>query len=391
MIFNKDEKTWKDLTAYWTSREIYQQPATWLKTLEQIKNEKDAIRTFIEKVTKNDDYDIILTGAGTSEFVGNTVFSYLNRLTDYKIKSYGTTDIVACPENYLSRTKPTLLISFGRSGNSPESVACVECANEVCENIHHLFVTCNHEGALSKYALVKDNCYAINLTPETHDQSFAMTSSYSNMYLATVLAFNLDNLEEMEKTVKLISERTQNFLDNDYAKVSSIIDDFAFKRIVYLGSNTNKGVAQESALKLCELSRGMIDTNYDSPMGFRHGPKSIVNPETLTIVYLSDDEYTRQYEYDIVKEMSKEREGNKILVVSSYDDDTIKEYVDYFISFDNNEKLDNVFLGLEYITVGQLLALFKSMNLGVGPDSPSISGVVSRVVHGVIIYPYKKK
>ena len=126
-------------------------------------------------------------------------------------------------------------------------------------------------------------------------------------------------------------------------------------------------------------------------MGFRHGPKSIVNPETLTIVYLSDDEYTRQYEYDIVKEMSKEREGNKILVVSSYDDDTIKEYVDYFISFDNNEKLDNVFLGLEYITVGQLLALFKSMNLGVGPDSPSISGVVSRVVHGVIIYPYKKK
>ena len=339
----------------------------------------------------NDDYDIVLTGAGTSEFVGNAIYSYLNMLTDYKTKSYATTDIVACPENYLSRTKPTLLISFGRSGNSPESVAAVEAANEVCENIHHLFVTCNHEGALSKFAVGKDNCYAINLTPETHDQSFAMTSSFSNMYLATVLAFNLDHLDEMTKIVETICDRAQNFLDHDYTKVTAIVDEFDFKRIVYLGSNTNKGVAQESALKLCELTKGIIDTNFDTPMGFRHGPKSVINPETLTVVYLSDDEYTRQYEYDIIKEMSHERNGNKILAVSSKDDSEVKGLVDYFISFDNGYDLNNVFLGLEYITVAQTLAIHKSMKMGITPDNPCPSGEVNRVVKGVIIYPYKKK
>ena len=390
MIFAKDEQTWKDLNAYWTSKEIYQQPETWLKTLAQVKAEKEAIGAIISKVTSNDDYDIILTGAGTSEFVGNAIYSYLNKLTNFKTKSYATTDIVACPENYLSRVKPTLLISFGRSGNSPESVAAVECANEVCENIYHLFVTCNHDGALSKFAIDKDNCYAINLTPETHDQSFAMTSSFSNMYLATVLAFNLDKLYEMEEIVKEIAAKTQNFLDNKYTKVVDIINEFDFKRIVYLGSNTNKGVAQESGLKLCELTKGIIDTNFDTPMGFRHGPKSVINPETLTVVYLSDDAYTRQYEYDIIKEMSLERHGNKILAVSSHEDAEVEKLVDYFVSFDNKEALNNVFLGLEYISLAQTLAIHKSMAMGITPDNPCPSGEVNRVVKGVIIYPYSK-
>ena len=99
MVFNKTEEQWKKSGAYWTSREIYQQPETWLKTFEQIRKEKDAISRFIQKVTSQPDYDIILTGAGTSEYVGNSIFPFLATLNDHKVKSYGTTDIVACPED----------------------------------------------------------------------------------------------------------------------------------------------------------------------------------------------------------------------------------------------------------------------------------------------------
>lgn len=391
MIFAKKETVWKELNAYWTSKEIYQQPSTWHKTYEQVCAEKTEIASLIAKVVNAPDYDIVLTGAGTSEFVGNAVYSYLNTLTNYKAKSYATTDIVVCPENYLSRTKPTLLISFGRSGNSPESVAAVECANEVCDNVYHLFITCNHDGALSKFAIGKDNCYAINLTEETHDQSFAMTSSFTNMYLAAVLAFNLDRLDDLEDVIDDITNKTQLFLDERYKKIVKLVDEFNFKRIVYLGSNVNKGIAQESALKLCELTKGIIDTNYDTPMGFRHGPKSVINPETLTVVYLSDDEYTRQYEYDIIKEMSGQRNGNKIVAVGSNEDSKIEELVDLYISFDNRMKLDNIFLGLEYITVAQTLAIFKSISMSITPDNPCPSGEVNRVVQGVTIYPYKKR
>ena len=390
MIFDRNEEQWKEVGSYWTSKEIFQQPETWLKTLNQVKAEKESIKALIEKVTSQDDYDIILTGAGTSEFVGNSIFPYLSPLNNFKVKSYGTTDIVACPEDYISRTKPTLLVSFGRSGNSPESVAAVEAANEVCENIHHLFVTCNHDGALSKYAVGKDNCYAINLTPETHDQSFAMTSSYSNMYLATVLSFNIDKLDELEPIVKDIADKTSKFHQTNYETCKKIVDEFNFQRIVYLGSNCLKGVSQESALKICELTAGKIMTTFDTTMGFRHGPKSVVCPGSLEVVYLSDDPYTRQYDVDIVKEMAPERNGNKILVVSSCDDPSVKDLGDYFISFDNEKRYNNVYLGLEYVNVAQIIAVYKSLKCGVKPDTPCPSGTVNRVVKGVNIYPYSK-
>ncbi|TDW20580.1 galactosamine 6-phosphate isomerase AgaS [Breznakia blatticola] len=391
MIYNVSIDELKKENAFWTASEIHQQPKTWKKTLAQVESEKDAIQAFINKVITQDDFDVILTGAGTSEFVGNAVFSYLNTKLNNKARSYATTDIVACPENYLSRTKPTLLISYGRSGNSPESVAAVEVANVVCENIYHLFITCNHEGALSEFAKGKDNCYAINLTPETHDQSFAMTSSFSNMYLATVLSFNLDNLDEMKNRVDAIAAGVDELVNEQYTFPEMLVSGFDFKRIVYLGSNTNKGVAQESALKMLELTAGEVVTMYDTPLGFRHGPKSIIDPETLTVVYLSDDAYTRQYEIDILKEMSPQRKGNKILAISSSEDEQAEELVDYFYSFDNKEKMENVFLGLEYIVMAQLIAYYKSLSLEKTPDNPCPTGEVNRVVKGVTIYPYIKK
>ena len=389
MIFSKSEEDWKNIGAYWTSKEIYQQPETWLKTLEQFKKEKDAIKSFIDKVRNNPDYDIILTGAGTSEFVGNSVFPYVLPLTNYKVKSYGTTDIVASPETYLSKDKPTLLVSYARSGNSPESVAAVEVANKVCKNIYHLIITCNKDGALSKYSQGKDNCYAINLTPETHDQSFAMTSSYSNMYLATILTFELDNLSEIEKIVHEIAKNTQAMLEGEPAKaIQQLVDDFNYSRLIYLGSNSLKGVSQESALKQCELSAGKVATSFDSTMGFRHGPKSAINPETLTVIYLSDDPYTRKYDVDVVKEISSERNGNKLVVVSSKKDPEVEKLCDLFVSFNNSSNYKNGLLGIEFITFAQTLAMFKSIKLGVKPDTPCPSGIVNRVVKGVTIYPY---
>lgn len=390
-IFGITEEKMKETTATFTLSEIYQQPATWEKTCRQIKEHKDELQKFIDQVIKCEDFDVILTGAGTSEFVGNALFAHLSQLLDYKVKSYGTTDIVATPEAYLSRTKPTLLISFGRSGNSPESVGAVDAAESVCDNVYHLFVTCNKDGALSKRAAETQNCYAINLTDETHDQSFAMTSSYSNMYLATYLCFHLNELPEVFTKVQAIAEAGQSFLDKGYGVAQDIVDSYDFKRIVYLGSNTLKGTSQESALKMLELTAGRVVTMYDTPMGFRHGPKSIVDDTTLTVVYLSDDAYTRQYEIDLLKEMSGQRKGNKIVAVMSKEDETVKALVDHTVVFGLKEDYENILLGLDYIMFAQTLAVLKSLSLQITPDNPCPTGEVNRVVKGVTLYPYTRK
>ena len=390
-IFGVTEEKMKETSSTFTLTEIYQQPATWEKTCNQIAEHKDEIRKFIDQVITQDDFDVILTGAGTSEFVGNALFPHLTQLLNYKAKSYGTTDIVATPEAYLSRTKPTLLISFGRSGNSPESVGAVDAAEAVCDNVYHLFVTCNKNGALSKRADETGNCYAINLTDETHDQSFAMTSSFSNMYLATYLCFHLDELDDVIGKVKKIAAAGQGFLDNSYGVAQKIVDEYNFGRIVYLGSNTLKGTSQESALKMLELTAGRVVTMFDTPMGFRHGPKSIVDDTTLTVVYLSDDAYTRQYEVDLIKEMSGQRKGNKIVAVMSAQDDEVAALVDYTVVYGIDGATENVLLGLDYILFAQTLAVLKSLSLDITPDNPCPTGEVNRVVKGVILYPYTRK
>ena len=390
-IFGITDEKMKETSSTWTVKDICQQAAAWENSGRQIMGHEDEIQKFIDQVITKEDFDVILTGAGTSEFVGNALFPHLTGLLNYKVKSYGTTDIVATPEAYLSRTKPTLLISFGRSGNSPESIGAVDAAEAVCDNLYHLFVTCNKDGALSKRAETTEHCYAINLTPETHDQSFAMTSSFSNMYLATYLCFHLNELDKVVEEVRKIAAAGQNFLDNQYSIPQGIVDGYDFNRIVYLGSNTLKGTSQESALKMLELTAGRVVTMYDTPLGFRHGPKSIIDDNTLTVVYLSDDAYTRQYEVDLIKEMSGQRKGNKIVAVMSKADEAVAALVDYTVVFGLEEAHESVQLGLCDILFAQTLAVLKSLSLSITPDNPCPTGEVNRVVKGVTLYPYTRK
>lgn len=390
-IFKFSEQKMQETSSTFTLNEIYQQPSTWRKTCAQLAACRDELQAFLNQVLLADDFDVVLTGAGTSEFVGNSLFQALNKKYNYKVKSYATTDIVPSPEDFLSHTKPTILVSFGRSGNSPESIGAVDAAEVVCQNLYHLFVTCNPDGALSKMAKDRKNCFALNLTPETHDQSFAMTSSFSNMYMATYLAFNLDRLEEITAQIEKVCAAGEAFLDNTWSVAQQIVDEFDFNRIVYLGNVALKGVSQESALKMLELTAGKVATMFDSPCGFRHGPKSIIDDRTLTVVYLSDDPYRRQYEVDLIKEMSGQRKKNRIVAVVNTPCDGLKELVDYTVELNVGASLENVLLGFDYILFAQTLAALKSLSMGITPDNPCPTGEVNRVVKGVTLYPYTMK
>ena len=90
-----------------------------------------------------------------------------------------------------------------------------------------------------------------------------MTSSYSNMYLATYLCFHLNELEETVEKVRKIAAAGQNFLDNHYSVAQQIVDEYNFERIVYLGSNTLKGTSQESALKMLQCMTHRWDSVTD--------------------------------------------------------------------------------------------------------------------------------
>ena len=109
------------------------------------------------------------------------------------------------------------------------------------------------------------------------------------------------------------------------------------------------------------------------------------------MVYLSDDPYRRQYEVDLIKEMSGQRKKNRIVAVVNTPCDGLKELVDYTVELNVGASLENVLLGFDYILFAQTLAALKSLSMGITPDNPCPTGEVNRVVKGVTLYPYTMK
>ncbi len=63
----------EQLNAFWTAKEIEQQPECWQKTALSVKALRTEIDAFLAKVLSAPDARIIMTGAGTSAFAGRAL------------------------------------------------------------------------------------------------------------------------------------------------------------------------------------------------------------------------------------------------------------------------------------------------------------------------------
>ena len=377
----------EDCSGLNTAKEIIQQPDTWRESIKNLIKNKIEIKSFIDSFLSKKEFRIILTGAGTSAFAGEVCEPYLTSLLNKRVEAIATTDLVASPKSYFIKDIPTLLVSFARSGNSPESVHAVNLANQLVDDLYQIVITCNENGKLAKNTVNDEKSLLLLMPPQTNDLGFAMTSSFTTMVLNAMAVFNINNIENFSSDVDKLSNSVNDFIENNIEKVTSLSNE-DFERIVYLGSSTSKGIARESALKVLELTAGKVNASYDTPLGFRHGPKSVVDDETVSVIYISNDEYTRKYDLDLAKEMLAHKKNDKVVIVGDNIEEDILNKADYVFNVENiNYNVENkVLLPLQQIIFGQMLSFLKSVNLGITPDNPCPTGEVNRVVQGVILH-----
>lgn len=377
----------EDCSGLNTAKEIIQQPDTWRESVKNLIKNKIEIKSFIDSFLSKKEFRIILTGAGTSAFAGEVCEPYLTSLLNKRVEAIATTDLVASPKSYFIKDMPTLLVSFARSGNSPESVHAVNLANQLVDDLYQIVITCNENGKLAKNTVNDEKSLLLLMPPQTNDLGFAMTSSFTTMVLNAMAVFNIDNIENFSSDVDKLSNSVNDFIENNIEKVTSLANE-DFERIVYLGSSTSKGIARESALKVLELTAGKVNASYDTPLGFRHGPKSVVDDKTVSVIYISNDEYTRKYDLDLAKEMLAHKKNDKVVIVGDNIEEDILNKADYVFNVENiNYTVENeVLLPLQQIIFGQMLSFLKSVNLGITPDNPCPTGEVNRVVQGVILH-----
>lgn len=362
-----------------TEQEILQQPAAWRQVITYLQGRSAGTREFLDPIMEQPDLRIVLTGAGSSAFAGELLAGALGRRLARRVDAVPTTDLVSNPRDGFAEQLPTLLVSFARSGNSPESLAAVELADRLLPSVRHLIITCNPDGELAGRHDRRPDSLVLLMPTITNDRGFAMTSSFTSMVLAawTVLAGGEPDPALADRLAG--AAESMNGHRADLRRLAA----GGYQRVVYLGSGPLRGAARESALKALELTAGELVSYHDSSLGFRHGPKSVLGDRTLVIVYVSNDAYTRQYDGDIAAEVRSALGSANVLVIGSSTGDA-HGLVDWELPGLDHD--DDVVLALPALIAAQWLAYESSVALGLTPDNPFPNGEVNRVVQGVTIH-----
>lgn len=370
-----DEKPWGDSR---TAAEIRQQPDAWRRVARAVADARSDVDRLLGEALVDPRTRVVLTGAGTSAFVGQVVAPDLARHLGRPVEAIATTDIVAAPRTVVVDDRPLLLVSFARSGNSPESVAAADLVDRLAPSAHHLVITCDASGELARRWSDAKNAVVPALPPELNDRGFAMTSSFTGMVLAALLSLGLD--VDVEATARAATA----VLDTAWSRAVAVAAAGP-ARLVYLGSGAFKGLALEAALKCLELTAGAVVAVGDSPLGFRHGPKSILDERTTAVVFHSADRYTRSYDEDITRELVRSLGPDRVIAVGAADEAAggARGW-----PLPGTSGGPDAVRAMVAVLPAQAIALACSVANGLEPDNPFPGGEVNRVVQGVVIHDF---
>jgi fructoselysine-6-P-deglycase FrlB-like protein len=367
-----------------TLREIAQQPVTWLETGAAMAGERDRLRTVLEKAgVLSRQGAILLTGSGSSLYVGECLGAPLQVALHVPVQAVPAGLLLTHHEASLPPSGPYLVVSFARSGNSPESLAVLDSLLEDDDRGRHLVITCNRTGALATAATKNPRVDAVVLDEKTEDKSLVMTSSFTNMVLAGAFLGETDRADAYEDRVESIAGAAATVL-HEYGDAVAEVAAAGFASAVYLGSGCRLGSAHEAGLKALEMTGGRVSTLTESFLGLRHGPMSAVHDDTLVVAFLSSDDVVRAYETDLLGELDRKELGARKLIVGSDVPRALASRPGDVI-VECGDGLGDGDLAVLDVLVGQLLGFFRCRHEGLHPDSPS-DGVINRVVESFTIH-----
>jgi tagatose-6-phosphate ketose/aldose isomerase len=373
-LFGRPETEQKRLGYFHTLKEICQQPWTWLRTCERMIASQDGLRKDMVGIRS-----LALTGSGSSEYAAECASFPLKDELRICTESISGGSLLMYGGKVLPLERPGLLVFLARSGDSPESRGALELILDTEPQFRHVVVTCNEQGSLARNSRLHEKVHVITLLPETHDKSLVMTSSFTNLLLAARFIGMRERPDEYRKLCERLSEITGEIIRHNFDTLAKVAAA-DFRRAVFLGSGPSFAASREAALKMLELTSGRVTTLCESYLGFRHGPMSYVQDDTLIVCNLSCHPTIRAYEMDLLHELDRKRLGLSKLIVGENIPDSVVREGDEVIECRGLAELGDQETPTVYVVVAQLLAFFRCLEEGLHPDSPSEGGIINRVV-----------
>jgi tagatose-6-phosphate ketose/aldose isomerase len=375
-LLGRTEEEQKKSGYFHTLREILQQPATWLETGTELASMSGELLQTISGVKM-----LVLTGSGSSEYAGDCVRLPLQNKLLIPTQTIGGGMLLTHGGKAIAPVRPGLMVSLGRSGDSPESVEAISVILETEPGIRHLVVTCNAEGRLATTYRGDPRVKVVLLADRTNDRSLVMTSSFTNMVLAAAFLGMLRTADRYIAMVQGLSQKAEELLGSQIDTLAGLARR-DFDRVVFLASGPRLGAARESALKMVEMTAGKVLATSETYLGLRHGLMSAVHSNTLIVCCLSSHPLVRAYECDLIRELNDKQLGLAKLIFGEDIPSDLARNEDVTIDLSGLASLGDENMPVLDVILGQLLGFFRSMKEGLKPDSPSSDGVINRVVQG---------
>jgi glutamine---fructose-6-phosphate transaminase (isomerizing) len=340
-----------------TIAEILSEPATWkscFKTMEQ----SGELQWLNEKLPRNIEW--VFIGCGSSFYLAQAAAASWSILTGEKARALPASEITLFPQLFLAACQPVLIT---RSGYTSEALQAAEYLEKKL-NLKTFAITCGTDTPIEKIA---SHCVKLNAADE---KSTVMTRSFTSMLitLQSLAAIRGKRGEFLAALGNLPDQLTAR-LNTIHSTMKSLAESRSFADYVFLGQGPFFGIAQESMLKVKEMSCSYAQCFHT--LEFRHGPKSIVGPETLITFIISETGFAA--EVQVLEEIKKL--GGTTLAISNVSDSTIRRAADYSVELSLD--VPETARAAASVIPGQLLGFYTGIKKGLNPDEPrNLSRVV---------------
>lgn len=336
-----------------TLQEILSQPATWLETARQFRDDSRLVK-IIQSFSSQEPW--LFVACGSSYYLSRTIAAQWTKLFPAPCTAVPGSEFLFAPDEILKRTAARQVVLLSRSGKTTEVLRAAELL-KIKDSIRTLGVTCNAHSALEEL------CTETLKLPWADEKSMVMTRSFTSILLLfesmgaklagdAVLASALDGLPE----------KTARWLDANVDKIRALGTKGRFADFVFLGQGAHYWLAQEAALKMTEMSSSYAQAYHT--LEFRHGPKSIASRETLVTFLLSDAAI--QEELPLIGELKKL--GAATLVVANRATQELRRNSDLLIELGLDEP-EYARMSMTAIPA-QILGLAVGLRKGLNPDIP---------------------
>ncbi len=343
-----------------TLSEILSQPEVWRSCLRDLSGSA-AFQSILGKAPSRKEW--LFVGCGTSFYLAEAAAGSWSLLTGQAARALPASELLLFPRLTQLEAKDLQVVVISRSGRTSEAVRAAELLSRKY-NLPTLGVTCASDSELSKA------CELTLVLPAADEKSMVMTRSFTSILLALLhLAACNDGTDAFSSSFETMASAMASRMDALNERVESFVSKQSFADYIYLGQGPLFSIAREAALKITEMSCSFAQAYHT--LEFRHGPKSIVAPQTCLTFFLSES--GADAETDVLVEMKDL--GGTVVAVCNRATEAVRRSSDLVIELEAG--VPELVLLAPFVVPAQLLGFHTGIKKGFNPDEPKN---LSRVV-----------